>query len=293
MMTMNNIKKEIQDWITAEERAGRSIDENRLNQYIQLLTRRHNNTPRDEFNGLTPEEMNNIMYYPFSSLCVVSLNKLDKEQYEKIPLVRQTLFLLKTLSEKELKLTQRGWLPLKVVAETYLLGQPEWIVEEYGAKRYYEYEVGSVWMARIILDLKGWIKTRKGMLSLTAKGKKALSNIDMAANEILLFSLTGVGLHTFDGYEEDKIGNLGMAYSVWLLNKYGSEWHFGDFYKKLYQKAFHFPGDYNAYETRVFSRLFYWLGLVEQRLNKQIEPPFEDEYKKTDLLSIIFSFKKV
>ena len=51
-------------------------------------------------------------------------------------------------------------------------GQPEWVVEEYGAKRYYEYEVGSVWMARIILDLKGWIKTRKGMLSLTAKDKK-------------------------------------------------------------------------------------------------------------------------
>ena len=131
------------------------------------------------------------------------------------------------------------------------------------------------------------------MLSLTAKGKKALLNIDMAANEILLFSLTGVGLHTFDTYEEDKIGNLGMAFSVWLLNKYGSEWHFGDFYEKLYQKAFQFPGDYNAYETRVFSRLFYWLGLVEQRLNKHVGPPFEDEYKKTDLLSMIFSFKKV
>ena len=290
---MNDIKKEIQDWINAEERAGRSIDENRLNQYIQLLMRRHNNTPREEFNGLSPEDMFQIMYHPFSERCVVELNKLDKEQYEKIPLVRQTLFLLNTLSEKELKLTQRGWLPLKVVAETYRLGQPEWIVEEYGAKRYYEYEVGSVWMARIILDLLGWIKTRKGMLSLTAKGKKALSNIDMAANEILLFSLTGVGLHTFDGYEEDRIGNLGMAYSVWLLNKYGSEWHSGEFYKEHYQKAFHFPGNYKAYETRVFSRLLYWLGIVEQRLNRQVGPPFEDEYKKTDLLSIIFSFKKV
>ncbi len=289
---MNNIKKDIQDWINAEERAGRSIDENRLNQYIQLLTRRHNNTPRDEFNGLTPEEMNNIMYFPFSSRCVVELNKLEKEQYERIPLIRQTLFLLKTLSEKELKLTQRGWLPLKIVAETYRLGQPEWIVEEYGAKRYNEYEVGSVWMARIILDLMGWIKTRKGILSLTVKGKKALSNIDMAANEILLFSLTGVGLHTFDGYEGDSIGNLGMAYSVWLLNKYGSEWHLGEFYKEHYQKTFSFPGNYNAYETRVFSRLFYWLGIVEQRLNKQVGPPFQEEYKKTDLLSMIFSFKK-
>ncbi len=126
---MNDIKKEIQDWINAEERAGRSIDENHLNQYIQLLIRRHNNTPREEFNGLSPDEMFQTMHHPFSERCVVELNKLDKE--------------------------------------------------------------------------------------------------------------------------------------------------------------------HNAYETRVFSRLFYWLGLVEQRLNKQVGPPFQDEYKKTDLLSMIFSFKKV
>lgn len=289
---MNEITKEIQDWILQEEKAGRPVDIDRINQYASLLMRRHNNTPRVEFNGLSPEEMTNIMYHPFSDRCIVELNKLNKEQYDNIPLVRQALFLLNTINEKELKLTKLGWLPLKIVAETYRLGQPEWIVEEYGAKRYYEYEVGSVWMARIILDLLGWIKTRKGILSLTAKGKKALSNIDNAANEILLFSLIGVGLHTFDGYEEDQIGNLGMAYSVWLLNKYGSEWHFGDFYKELYQKAFNFPGNYHAYETRVFSRLFYWLGIVEHRLNKHVGPPYEEEYRKTALLSMIFSFKK-
>ncbi len=289
---INEITKEIQDWILAEEKAGRNVDINRINQYASLLMRRHNNTPRDEFNGLSPEEMTNIMYHPFSNQCIVELNKLNKEQYDKIPLVRQALFLLNTLSEKELKLTKLGWLPLKIVAEAYHLGQPEWIIEEFGQKRINEYEANSVWMARIILDLLGWIKTRKGILSLTAKGKKALTNIDNAANEILLFSLIGVGLHTFDGYEEDQIGNLGMAYSVWLLNKYGSEWYLGDFYKELYKKAFNFPGNYNAYETRVFSRLFYWLGIIEHRLNKHVGPPYEEEYKKTALLSMIFSFKK-
>lgn len=231
-MEMKDIKNEIQDWIDAEERAGRRVDENRINQYLQLLMRRRNSMPREDFNGLSPEQMHYIMYHPFSNQCVVKLNTLTKEQYTMIPLVRQSLFLLNTLSIKELKLTKLGWLPLKIVTETYRLGQPEWIVEEYGAKRYYEYEVGSVWMARIILDLLGWIKTRKGVLSLTIKGKKALSNIDAVANEILRFSLVGVGLHTFDAIEDDRIGNLGMAYSVWLLNKFGSEWNTGDFREK-------------------------------------------------------------
>lgn len=288
---MNNITKEIQDWIFAEERAGRSVDANRLNQYASLLMRRYNSTPLSDFNGLSPKEMHDIMYHPFSDRCVVKLNRLEKNQYEKIPLVRQTLFLLNKLSEKELKLTKLGWLPLKIVAEAYPLGQPKWFIEELKPKRIHEYEADSVWMARITLDLLRWIKTRKGMLSLTAKGKKALADIDTAANEILRFSLIGVGLHTFDGNEDDRIGNLGMAYSVWLLNKFGSEWHSGSFYQEHYQKVFNFPDIFNIYATRVFMRLFYWLGIVEMRLNKQIEPPFQWEYRKTDLLPMVFSFK--
>lgn len=290
-MHLNDIRKELQVWILAEETAGRSVDFNRVNEHLQEIMIRHNSAPRSDFNGLSPEDMHNIMYDPFRDQCVVQLNKLDKNQYELVPLIRQALFLLNTLNEKDLKLTKLGWLPLKIVADAYRIGQPEWIIEELKQKRINEYEVGAVWMARIILELLGWIKTRKGVLSLTVKGRKAFSNIDAAANEILRFSLVGVGLHTFDAVEDDRIGNLGIAYSVWLLNQFGSEWHFGSFYQEHYQKTFNFPDKYTIYETRVFSRLFYWLGIVEMRLNKQVGPPFQWEYRKTDLLPMIFSFK--
>lgn len=290
-MHLNDIRKELQVWILAEETAGRSVDINRVNEHLQEIMIRQNSASRSDFNGLSPEDMHNIMYDPFRDQCVVQLNKLDKNQYELVPLIRQALFLLNTLNEKDLKLTKLGWLPLKIVADAYRIGQPEWIIEELKQKRINEYEAGAVWMARIILELLGWIKTRKGVLSLTVKGRKAFSNIDAAANEILRFSLVGVGLHTFDAVEDDRIGNLGIAYSVWLLNQFGSEWHFGSFYQEHYQKAFNFPDKYTIYETRVFSRLFYWLGIVEMRLNKQIGPPFQWEYRKTDLLPMIFSFK--
>lgn len=68
---------------------------------------------------------------------------------------------MNTLCETELKLTKLGWLPLKIVAKTYALGQSEWIIEEYKSKRINEYDANSIWMARIILDLLGWIKTKK------------------------------------------------------------------------------------------------------------------------------------
>lgn len=289
---MNEITKEIQDWVLREEMAGRHVDMERLNQYAALLMRRHNNTPRNEFNGLSPEELHNLIYHPFSNLSVVKLNKLSKEQYEKIPLVRQTLFLLKTLNEKELKLTKLGWLPLKIVAETYRLGQPETIIEQFGQKRINEYEANSVWMARIILENLRWVKTRKGILSITMKGKKSLTNIEKAADEILFHSLNSGFLHTFDGYKEGCIGNYGIAYSIFLLHKYGAEWHLGNFYLNHYNAVFNFSEDTSAYAIRVFGRLFFWLGIVEQRRAKHVDLLFEHEYRKTDLLQMIFSFKK-
>lgn len=175
----------------------------------------------------------------------------------------------------------------------YHLGQPERLIEEFRVKRYYEYEVPSVRMSRIILEVLGWIKKRKGVLSLTVKGKKALSDIDAAANEILRVSLTKVGLHTLDAVEDETTGNMGTAYSVWLLNKFGSEWRTGDFYKNECMKVFKFPDIYRIYETRVFAQLFHWLGIVERRAYRRGEPIFTDEYKKTNLLTMVFSFKKV
>lgn len=181
---------------------------------------------------------------------------------------------------------------MKIVAEVYPLGQPEQMIEKFKPKRINEYEAKSVEMARVILEILGWTKIRKGMLSLTVKGKRALSNIDDVANIILRISLTAGILHTFDGHEDDQIGNLGIAYSVWLLNKFGSEWHTGKFYQEHYRKVFNYPDVYNIYETRVFARLFYWLGIVEIRTNRQAEPTSRKEYRKTDLFSMIFSIKK-
>ena len=154
-MHLNDIRKELQVWILAEETAGRSVDINRVNEHLQEIMIRQNSAPRSDLNGLSPEDMHNIMYNPFRDQCVVQLNKLDKNQYELVPLIRQALFLLNTLNEKDLKLTKLGWLPLKIVADAYRIGQPEWIIEELKQKRINEYEVGAVWMARIILELLG------------------------------------------------------------------------------------------------------------------------------------------
>lgn len=289
-MDIKDIKKDLLKWMLAEEMAGRTIDDAQANEWLQARILRHNSSPCEEFNGLSPQEMYIVLYYPFSSQCAVKLNKLSKEQYELIPLIRQALFLLNTLGESELKLTKLGWLPLKIVAEAYRLGRPVYIIEEFQQKRINEYEVKSLCLARDIIELLRWVKTRKGMLSLTAKGRKAMEDIDAAANEILRFSLVGIGVDSFDGYENDTIGNFGTAYSVWLLNKFGAKWRSGKFYQEHYQKIVPDDDPNNIYALRIFSRLFYWLGIVDIRKNDKAIYPIRGEYRKTELLSMIFSF---
>lgn len=126
---MQDIQRQIQKWIFAEEKAGRSVDTNRINEYLQDMMRKHNASPRSEFNGLTPEQMREMLYDPFCPNCLVQLNHLSEEQYMQMPLVKQTLFLMQTLSEKELKMTKNGWLPLKIVNESYHLGRPIDLIE--------------------------------------------------------------------------------------------------------------------------------------------------------------------
>ena len=290
-MNIDDIKEAGRTWCIKEAEAGKSVDFDRFSEQLRIMVNHHNNSPRNEFNGLSPAELHEMIHNPFSEGSAVVINKLTVEQYESIPLVKQALFLLHALVGKELKLTKLGWLPLKVVAEAYHLGLPEPTVEMFDLKRINEYDAKSVGTARIILERLGWIKTRKGMLSLTVKGNKALADIDYASGEILRCALTGMITHGFDGAEDERIGNIGIAYSAWLLNKYGSEWHTGRFYQVHYQRVFDFPDDYNIYATRVFTRLFYWLGIAEIRPREQPNVLDNTEYRKTDLLPLIFSFK--
>lgn len=195
------------------------------------------------------------------------------------------------LNEGELKLTKLGWLPQKVVAETYPIGRPVELIEEFQPKRLNEYEVLPVWMARAILEVLGWTKIRKGMLSLTARGKKALADEAYAANVILRCALTRISLNAFDGFEDNEVGNIGRPWGIRLLNEFGADWRSGAFYGERYREVVPNPDLYDFFATRLYGRLLYHLGASDKRRNRQTPPLYFEEYRKTDLFPVLFSFK--
>ena len=124
----------------------------------------------------------------------------------------------------------------------------------------------------------GLARLARGQLLLTKKGSQLLA----ASQRPALWQLV---LHTFtarfpwashDGYASPTAGQMGWAYSVYLLARFGAEVHPASFYAEHYQRAFpialaDFTGATYAspaeqlascYEVRTFERGLNWFGLV-------------------------------
>ena len=87
-----------------------------------------NNRAIPEFEGYSPNEMTYILYWPFKENSPLEISPLEKHDYERIPMLKQIHYLAEILREQgEMKLTQKGFLPTKVVAE---LCQQEFLMNE-------------------------------------------------------------------------------------------------------------------------------------------------------------------
>lgn len=289
-MKSQELREALQAWVAAERKAGRPVTPDRIGEYMRMMIMRQNNAPRADINGLSASQMYNLINDSFGPECIVKLNRLSEEEYFRIPLVRQALSLMMMLNDSEIKLTKNGWLPLKVVAELYRIGRPEYIIELLEVKRINEYDARAVAFVRALFEDLGWTKMRKGILSLTVKGRKAISDKEEAANQIIYSSLVGDTISTFTEIADEEPMNTGIAYIVWLLNKFGSEWRSDDFYQNELEKIFDVKDSFRLYLRRIFSQLFYWLGMVEE--DRHRNKTLVDYYKKTDFVDMIFSFKQ-
>lgn len=129
-----------------------------------------------DFEGYSPSEMEFILYEFLEPKCPVQINLLAEEEYLDIPLFRQLKYLLELIANNgELKLTKRGNLPVKVVADVYSQGflKDYWIENGY-TKVYNEGRIPSIMIARELLERSPLIKKQHNKLSLTRKALKVI-----------------------------------------------------------------------------------------------------------------------
>ncbi|MDI9313004.1 MAG: hypothetical protein QM535_22530 [Limnohabitans sp.] len=266
------------------------------------------NTPVDEFLGLSPTKIHHLLYDTFGQNSPMKFRKdIDDRTLDQIPIFRIAEEFLKIIQhDKQIKLTPLGALPKKVMVELYdkrfLLDEH---IEKGITKLWKEDNCIAIRSARIATELAGLVRKANGKLTLTKTATKLLDT----NNRLQIFrhffqAFTDKFLWSYnDGYPEKPIGQLGWAFSVIMLNKFGDKPQIVNFYADKYLRAFpnfiiFFPPGYstpeqqlfNCYGIRTFDRFFLWFGFVTVEKQKKFLDLETDTFKQTDLVKRIFVF---
>ncbi len=269
-----------------------------------------NNSPLDDFLGLTPVEMHYLLYDTFGQESPVQfLDHITDETLDQIPIFRIAEEYLKIIQrDKQIKLTPLGALPKKVVVEVYNKKIfPEEIIEIGIKKLWKEEDSNIIQNARLTAEIAGLVKKTHGKLALTKMALKLLetSNRQQVFKKFFQ-AFTDKFLWSFnDFYPEHPIGQTGWAFSLILLDKFGDQARTVGFYSEKYLRAFpsflmYFQPEYGTperqfsrcYGIRSFNRFFLWFGFVTIKTQEKFIDYELDEFERTDLAKSIFNITK-
>jgi hypothetical protein len=162
-----------------------------LNGFLAEWMQIENCRPIAHFDGYSPTQMQQIMHNLFGENCPVQLANFVDEDCNSVPLFRQIKELLEIIEKEEnLKLTQTGNLPPRIVKEVYSAGAPEPHIQSGIVKLRTEKDSVSVQMARIAVEMMGAVKKRNNTLSLTKKGKEIMKDNRTLLSGLLIVMFT-------------------------------------------------------------------------------------------------------
>jgi hypothetical protein len=273
----------------------------RLHRELQEQMDRINNQPNPEQEGLTPLQLHRLLRYPLAAESWFGLrSNLPDSTIMKMPLMKVLVTVLDRIAEqKEIKLTQTGNLPRKLVQETYNL----YIADKpprFERLPLSENDWGIIMEIHFIVKDLGWCKKRNNKISLTAAGKKILARPRSEMFEAFLkFQLFKVNIGWDDGYPDSPGMQACLPFSLFLLYKYGRELHFDHFYASAFLKAFptikeefpelHYSSPEKQFEKAYNVRFVYlfntydWVNILPR---KGFSGP--DQFTATDLFFEIF-----
>ncbi|WP_160292154.1 hypothetical protein [Pedobacter lusitanus] len=254
-----------------------TIDE--LNKLMIEYQDKINNSPIADFDGLSPEQMNALLHSPFTAGGILQLRKGMDDYLDQVPIFRLSELLISEIwNSGTLKLTTKGNLPVKVCELLHNQNLIKWEYVHF-VKKVTEDEIPYIWPLKQYLLDEGILKKRNNRLSLTKYGEKFIlfSKATRFNNLLTYFTSHFHWANFYDLEDNGKCGNLGWAYSLVLLSKYGMKSNTSEFYslkiiraleKELwnsYQENMNNEAikDYhNAYAIRFFECFANWFGLV-------------------------------
>jgi len=200
-----------------------------------------NQTPFDDFHGLSPEQMYHVLNFPFSAPHLVSFpEKLGC--LPDAPILTLFALLVEAIGEKGLKPTAKGNLPRNLCRE---VAQRYWDKKTYDERNRYgqinkEEEFFDLHVTRVVAELAGLIRKYKGRFILSRECRKLLATegLQVIYPRLLRTYVEQFNWSYRDAFAEAPFVQHAFLFTLYMLSRYGVEWHPSDFYEDNFLKAF-------------------------------------------------------
>lgn len=277
-----------------------------VNQKMAAFTQVRNQQPQPDFDGLSPQQMHGLLSEPLGrGSCLAFQPELTDSWLDQIPFFRLMEVLYQyLLTHQTIKLTPKGNLPLALCRELYerkLLVQDD--IEQGITKKISEDNVPFLQALKVCLCLGPYAKKQHNAIQLTKLGKQAMAKDRQLRFLQLLQDYTLRFNWAYLDDTQTPAGQFGWAYSLYLVDRYGSDWRDTDFYAHKVQQAFphlrepipsgRLTGYWlefeRVYRWRFVQQFGRWFGLVT--LQKEPQRGYYPDpllMKKTPLLHQLF-----
>lgn len=209
--------------------------------FLDQITQQQNRRKLDEFHGLSPEQIHQILNFPFASPGLVRFTEvLDTNPIA--PILSLFELLTDAIGEQGLKPTAKGNLPRNFCRETAL--------SYWGEQRYQENtrfgginredDFADLHVTRLVAELAGLIRKYKGRFILSRDCRRLLADGGLAGIYPILFR-TYVEQFNWayrDGYPELRFMQSAFLFTLYLLTRYGDTWMPQIFYEDAFLRAF-------------------------------------------------------
>ena len=218
-----------------------SLDEARDAMQAQLEQASHR--AEEDFEGLTPGQMHPLLYHPFESEHLVTFGG----RLEACPQTAATR-LLKVIAEhageKGIKLTPKGNFPLKVVHDAYGRLEAEGLLCDRGPPPGYRVNNeddfpelitfhNAAELGRLLRKANGRIKPTRAVERPLARGEWGV-----LYRHLLYSYARKFNWGYLDRFPELNIIQTGLAFTLYLLHRYGGEPRPASFYADAFLRAF-------------------------------------------------------
>ncbi|MEA3362128.1 MAG: SEC-C metal-binding domain-containing protein [Thermodesulfobacteriota bacterium] len=282
-----------------------SLDE--ANDVLDAHFSRKNRIGNPDFSGLSPEQMNAILYDPFDSPDYIRFSKSFEREYES-PILTLFSLLVEAIGEEGLKPTAKGNLPQRLCrdAASRYLGSKTEPLPTLHRRVNKEDDFFDLHVTRIVAEMAGLVRKYRGKFILSRECRRILKKQGVMGVYPLLFR-TYIEEYNWgygDGYEDLPFIQQSFAYTLYLLQLFTAQWQHQSVLEERYVRAFpmllaEIPGsDYfppeqqlsSCYTLRAICRFAAFFGLVE--LEKVDKDSYLSPYriKKLPLLDAVVSF---